>query len=336
MLPPRHRPRFQGKLRGNGLATLVATDDFACWHAGVASTLGHHRSLLLSAAEPFAAQIRAGQLGGLTVLHLQGRGRLRLSREQLGHSVLWLPLQGLSQERINGQEWLAEPGSALLFQPGDAMEGDTSAELEGLSILIPEEHHPAVQRLSVPLLAAGVLEQRLLWLARQLAVAAAQRPPGAVHAADQFLDGLRELADQRQQSPQRERITSRRRRLTVEQAREWMALRLGERFGLLELSAALAISPRQLQYSFQQELGRSPMAEAKRLRLRQLRFLLRDPAQDGRSVAQLMAASGLLASGGTAAEYRHWCGESPRDTRQSRPSTHRQATELLEMLPESG
>jgi hypothetical protein len=28
-----------------------------------------------------------------------------------------------------------------------------------------------------------------------------------------------------------------------------------------------------------------------------------------------MAASGLIASGVTSADYRHWCGESPRQTR---------------------
>lgn len=53
-------------------------------------------------------------------------------REQWGHSVLWLPLRGLSEERINGSPWLAEPGMGLLFQPGDRMQGETSEEIEGV------------------------------------------------------------------------------------------------------------------------------------------------------------------------------------------------------------
>jgi transcriptional regulator GlxA family with amidase domain len=97
-----------------------------------------------------------------------------------------------------------------------------------------------------------------------------------------------------------------------------MVPRLSGRFSLLELSAALQVSPRQLQYSFQEELGRSPMAEAKRLRLQRLRRLLLDPEHSAASVAELMAAAGLIASGVTSADYRRWCGESPRRTRLRR------------------
>lgn len=97
-----------------------------------------------------------------------------------------------------------------------------------------------------------------------------------------------------------------------------MGDRLDQRFGVVELSGALEVSTRQLQYSFLQELGRSPMAEAKRLRLQQLRRLLLDREQDQRSIAELMVASGLIASGVTSADYRRWCGESPRRTRLRR------------------
>jgi transcriptional regulator GlxA family with amidase domain len=94
-----------------------------------------------------------------------------------------------------------------------------------------------------------------------------------------------------------------------------MASRLEDRFTVADLSKAMGMSPRQLQYSFLQEMGRSPMAEAKRLRLQHLRSLLLDSAQNPHSIDQLMAASGLTASGATSADYRHWCGESPRNTR---------------------
>lgn len=294
---------------------MLDTDDFGRWDAVLASTLGHHRSSLLDVREPFKAHFRVGQLGAYGVLHLSGRGRVRLLREQSGASVLWLPLRGLSEERINGGTWLAEPGSGLLFQPGDAMRGETSEEIEGLSILIPEGRHPRLPPSVAPSLAAGPLAQRLLACARQLAAAAAQRPLAAEQAADSFSDALSAWCEWQLQPQPRERITARRRREAVAEARQWMAERLHQRFTVVELSRALAVSTRQLQYSFLQELGRTPMAEAKRLRLQQLRRLLLDPAQDHHSIAELMAASGLLASGVTSADYRHWCGESPRRTR---------------------
>lgn len=317
-MPARPSPTYLQQLQGDGLTTTLQTDDFSCWEAAVASTLGHHRSDLRQATESFAARFRVGQLGGFGVLHLNGRGRLRLSREQCRHSVLWLPLRGMSEERINGQLWLAEPGTGLLFQPGDVMVGETSEELEGLSILIPAELPQPHGRSQGPLLAAGPLPQAILESARQLAAAAACRPAGAAHAADRLSEALRAWSDWQQQPVRRERITARRRRETVQQARQWMQARLEQRFGVEELSAALAVSTRQLQYSFLQELGRSPMAEAKRLRLQRLRLLLQDPQQDRRSIAELMEASGLIASGVTSADYRHWCGESPRSTRLRR------------------
>jgi transcriptional regulator GlxA family with amidase domain len=124
--------------------------------------------------------------------------------------------------------------------------------------------------------------------------------------------------DSQEQPPRRERITARRRRDTVASAQQWMGARLADRFTLAELSRAVGVSLRQLQYGFLEEIGRSPMAEAKRLRLQSLRHLLLDPEQDARSVAELMAAAGLIASGATSADYRNWWGESPRQTRLHR------------------
>jgi AraC-like DNA-binding protein len=307
-------------LQGDGLTTVLDTNDFGCWEAAVATTLGHHRSERLGPREPFQARFRAGRIGGYQVLHIQGRGRLRLSREQRENSVLWLPLRGMTRERVNGQPWLAEPGTALLLHPGDVLEGETSEELEGVSILIPPPLHGRPERLGSPLLAAGPLELEVVACARALATAAAEPSPGAAQAADPFTEALRAWTEAQARPDRRERITASRRRDSVARARDWMAPRLGERFGVVELSQAVGLSPRQLQYNFLLELGRSPMAEAKRLRLLRLRTLLLDPDQDQRRVAELMAAAGLIASGETSAAYRRWCGESPRHTRLRRRS----------------
>jgi AraC-like DNA-binding protein len=294
---------------------VLNTHDFGCWETAVANTLGHHRSELLTPSDSFAAHLRSGQLGEVTVVHIQGRGRLRLRREQCHQSLLWLPLRGMTQERINGREWLAEPGHGLLFRSGDAMEGETSEELEGLSILFPCDWQPDPTVVIPSLLAAGSQNQAVLRRARELAVAIAQRPAGAIHAADQLREALQDWFDGLVPAQRRERLTSRRRRATVNEARQWMAERLQERFSVVELSQAVAVSPRQLQYHFLQELGHSPMAEAKRMRLHRLRGLLLDRERNSCSVAEMMAASGLIASGVTSADYRLHFGESPRQTR---------------------
>lgn len=303
------------KPQEGGWTPTLDTEDFSCWEAAVASTLGHHHSELLSADQPFQARLRSSQVGAYTVLQIQGQGRLRLSREQCLHSVLWLPVRGMTQESINGETVLAEPGTGLMFVPGDRMAGETSQELEGLSILISEEINPHPAYPCQRLLSQGPLQQSLLTCARQLAAAAAKQCLGAAHAADAFTDALLAWATWQEQPTPWQRITSRRRRDTVHQACQWMASRLEDRFTVADLSKAMGMSPRQLQYSFLQEMGRSPMAEAKRLRLQHLRSLLLDSAQNPHSIGQLMAASGLTASGATSADYRHWCGESPRNTR---------------------
>lgn len=303
------------RITGEGLSCILNTKDFGCWQAAVSASLGYHSSELLCNDSPFAACFHIGQLGGFTLLHMRGEGRLRLKREQHQCSVLWLPLCGLSEECINGHAWLAEPGMGLLFHPGDAMVGETSRQVEGVSILIPPDliHWPPVPH--QPLLWQGPLHQAILSCARRLVAVAANQPAGAEHAADQLSDALHAWSSWIEHPPEFERITSRRRRSMVGQAQEWMATRLTDRFEVGALSQAMNVSIRQLQYSFLQELGHSPMAEAKRLRLQRLRNLLLDPAQNQRSIAELMTAAGLIASGVTSADYRGWCGESPRETR---------------------
>ena len=312
-------PLPRKRSEAHGLSTVLDTDDFDCWYTGVASTLGHHSSALVSPLQPFQARLQSGQLGGYGLVHIRGRGRLRLIREQCDNSVLWLPLRGMTEERINGHTWLAEPGTGLLFHPGDGMEGETSEEIEGISILIPGGLERPPTNPGTPLLAIGRLQQRILSSARALAAAIAHQPPGAEQAAVQLTEALRAWTEELDQPDRRERLTNRRRRDTVERAREWMQRRLQERFRVVEMSQAVEISPRQLQYDFLLELGHAPMAEAKRLRLRRLRALLCDPEQDRRSVAELMGTAGLIASGVTSADYRHWCGELPKQTRRWRP-----------------
>lgn len=283
----------------------------------MASTLGHHRSRLLPGSGPFDALMRCGAVDDFQVLVIQGRGQVELLREQCSQGVLWLPLQGLTHELINGTEYLAEPGMALLFQPGDVMQGCTSEAMCGISILIPERYLQGIAAPS-PLLDRGPLQRQLINAALQLSDVAAWQPRGASHSAAGLVEALHQWCNPLQSGEPAERLQCRRRRHTVAQACQWISAHLSERFSVVELSQAMGVSTRTLQYAFQDELGHTPMAEAKRLRLRQLRHLLEQPELQDQSIAALMEASGLLACGATAADYRHWCGESPRQTRQRR------------------
>ena len=303
-------------LDGPGLRPVLNSRDFSEWDSLVANTLGHHRSRLLPGSVPFEAQIRAGAVDEFQVLWLQGSGQLELLREQCGHGVLWLPLQGLSHEVINGEEHLAEPGMALLFRPGDVMQGRTSEAISGVSIVLPEAAHSIPSVHGAPLLHQGPAARRVLEAAWQLVECAAHPKAGARFAAEALVDALHQWEEHNSPPQSDERLGAERRRRTVADACQWMDLHLADRFSVLELSCAVHVSVRSLQYSFQEELGCTPMAYAKRLRLRRLRRSLQDPSLAVRSIAELMEACGLLACGVTAADYRQWCGEPPRRTRQ--------------------
>jgi AraC family ethanolamine operon transcriptional activator len=259
--------------------------------------------------------MRGGAVDEFQVLLIQGCGQVELRREQCGHGVLWLPLQGLTKEIINGDEHLAEPGTGLLFQPGDAMQGWTSEAMQGISILIPEHYLQGIGAPS-PLIDRGQLQRRLINAAHQLIEAAAWQPRGTCHSAAVLVDVLHLWCNPLQPGEQVDRLNAR--RDTVDQACQWISTHLNKRFTVVELSKAMGVSTRTLQYAFQEELGHTPMAEAKRMRFRQLRHLLQQPDLQQQSIAALMEAAGLLACGATAADYRHWCGESPRQTRQKR------------------
>ena len=102
------------------------------------------------------------------------------------------------------------------------------------------------------------------------------------------------------------------------QARDWIRQRHGDEIQMPAMAAALGVSIRTLQYSFRSELGCTPLAEVRRMRLQALRGLLLDPTCADRSVADLMRQVGLAPSGSPAAAYRRWFGELPRQTREGR------------------
>jgi len=300
---------------------ILNTDDFGAWEDATRATLGVHQSSLHSPSASFRARYRFGHAGPLQLLHLQGSGELELDREQLGRPVLWIPLQGLCQERVNGEPLVVSPGKALLIRPGDHLLGRTATDLEGLSLLLPASRlsgRPATPRGSdrpAALLGAAEDQRRLAAAAVRLLRAVERRDPCRAIAARQLLDQIEALTA-KQLPAARPRLAQRRRWRLVVEASRWMEDRLDQPFGLAELAVALAVPSRTLQDSFARELGRSPLAQARLLRLRALRRCLQDHHCDHLSIGALMGRCGLLACGATARAYAACYGELPRLTRR--------------------
>lgn len=312
------KPTVQGK----GFQALLKSQSFDQWEQVVGSALGEHRSRLLGSGHEFRASLRHAAIGSLPVLHINGQGAIELERVQgEQNSVLWLPLQGWSEERINGERLRAEPGEALLIRSADQLLGRTSHRVEGLSIQIATD---LIQPGLPSLIGRGPQDQLLLAASRQLVGAVDAGPRGGALAAAAFLDALQIWQRYRndQLHGRHERITAVRRRQSIAVAQEWMQQHLDEPFEIADVAAGVGVSVRTLQYACQQELGQTPMALAKRLRLRSLRQALQDRDLATLSIAELMERQGLLACGTTAADYRRYCGESPRETRQRLPVPH--------------
>jgi AraC family ethanolamine operon transcriptional activator len=319
------------QFKAAGLQPLLDTSDFDAWVATVGASLGDHRSDLCSDPASFHTRMAYGQCEGLQLLHIQGHGEVHLDRVQGDtNAVLWLPLQGYSLERINGVSTMAEPGMALLLRPGDDIKGQTSRHLEGLSIVLPS------QRLAAPLprlLDGGAHNCALIAAARRFADGLAAGHGQGVVGAHALLDQLDhwQWSLLAQIDGQHQRVSAQRRRAYVGEAVAWMGDHLEQSFNVATVASAIHVSVRTLQYAFVEECGQSPMAVAKRLRLRRLRSLLQDLTSLG-TIAELMASVGLLACGVTAADYRSYCGETPRQTRQGLRATGNQDQSNIEKL----
>lgn len=183
---------------------ILHTKDFSEWEAEIKRQLGMHQSHLLSNSEHFDVCCHLAQVGPLHLLHLQGKGELELNRTQLNGGVLWVPLKGVSEERINGRVVQAKRGQAILIRPHDHLYGLTSLEMSGLSVILPEQFFlvadlgasDSSRRMRgqpEPLLRSELaIDQAVIALTMQLSRAAAHRDPASPILAAQLLDQLEE------------------------------------------------------------------------------------------------------------------------------------------------
>lgn len=100
----------------------------------------------------------------------------------------------------------------------------------------------------------------------------------------------------------------------VKQAERWMEEHPCEPITLDALCRQLFTSRRNLIQGFREHLGIGPMAYLKRLRLHQIRHLLRVSDPEATNIAQLAAQWDFLNPGHFASDYRKLFGELPSET----------------------
>lgn len=296
------------------LTTLLNSQEFGEWEACMGARVGSHHTHLQSPASSFSARMEHGHTGGLDLLHLQGRGRLELERTQAERALLWIPLRGGIEERVNGQSWEAVPGQPLLFRPGDHLLGRTSEQIEGVSVLLPADHTITTGASHAGF--APAIGQRLTRQTIQLLRALRQGQLCPAVAAEALLLSLEQHVRNEPTTAQRGHRSQQRQWELAMEVTRWMQTQLHRPFSIDELATALNTPKRTIQAACVSCLGRPPLAQAKLLRLRALRRSLQDATNNGWSVAALMQQQGLPASGSTAASYRHCFGETPSQTRQ--------------------
>lgn len=296
------------------LTTLLNSQEFGEWETCMGARVGSHHSHLQSPTSSFSARMEHGHTGGLDLLHLRGSGRLELDRTQAERALLWIPLRGSTEERVNGQSWESAPGQPLLFCPGDHLLGRTSEQIEGVSVLLPADHELTTG--ASPAGFAPAIGQRLTRQTIQLLRALRQGNLCSALAAEALLLSLEQCFHNGPTAAQRGHRSQQRQWELAMEATRWMQTQLHRPFSIDELATALNTPKRTIQAACVSCLGRPPLAQAKLLRLRALRRSLQEAKHNGLSVAALMQQQGLPASGSTAASYRHCFGETPSQTRQ--------------------
>jgi len=314
------------------LQTVMRSDDFDDWRSTLGALLGDHRSELLNSRFEqqnlgFHAHLRSGRIDDVSVVAIEGVGRTRLDRQQGEESfVLWLPLRGWVREMVNGEEVLAEPGMAMLCRPGQHLKGESSARLQGLSLVLPVELLRDLGFGSEPspggqpvLLGQGPAAQAVIGQARQL-VALVSRP-GQACSGLQPLEMVQRLCETLfdwesaytgcRAGPE---LPSRSAAIVAE-AEAWLLEHLQTPLRIGDLARQLELTPRSLQLAFQRQRGCSPMQRLKRLRLQALHGLLARPELGSLPLERLLASVGLPGYGRTRAEFRAWCGSSPQELR---------------------
>lgn len=302
---------------------VFSSCSFDAWEQMLRNTLGEHRSHLSGPGHDFSCSVHSGSAANLQLVLLEGTGEVTLERHQGGGGVLWIPFRGSNLERVNGVEVVAEPGDALLFRPGDVMVGTSAEHCRGLSVVLPESLWRCIEPLSPPvrprqptLLKRGTPKGKAV-IAQTLELYRATRNSDQARhqLALDLQDNLKELLAPSNPAAPLITIPTARRLELIEAADRWVGEHLATAFSAEDMASGVGVHLRTLQRAYQQERQRTPLEQARLLRLHAARrMMLAKGAAERATVKTCLERAGLPASGRTANLYKTFFAETPRQT----------------------
>jgi AraC-like DNA-binding protein len=305
---------------------VFSSCSFDAWEQMLRHTLGEHRSHLSGPGRGFSCSVHSGSAANLRLVLLEGTGQVTLERHQGGGGVLWIPFRGSNLERVNGVEVVAEPGDALLFRPGDVMVGTSAEHCRGLSVALPESLWRCVEPLSPP---ARPRQPSLLKRSTpggkapiaqtlELYQATCNGDQARHQLAYDLQDNLKDLLAPSNTAAPLITIPTARRLELIEAADQWIGEHLATAFSAEDMASGVGVHLRTLQRAYQQELQRTPLEQARLLRLHAARQMLQGKGgAKSATVKACLEEAGLPASGRTASLYKRHFAETPRQTLQN-------------------
>ncbi|WP_229071324.1 AraC family transcriptional regulator [Actinoplanes sp. DH11] len=271
------------------------------------------------------------RLGPLTVGHLTFEGSASLTSPSAGGYHVTLPTAGRVRARRDGQEFTANPSTALAFRPGDPVDLRHEAKSAELDVRIEPWAleaelaallgHPVEGPIDLPPvfdLSGGPAQSwsrliRLLHGELEHEFSLIHQPLIAEQLCSSVLSGLLlsvphryrdELVAPAASGPPR----------AVARAVEAVHEEPERAFTVADLAAIAGLSVRSLQEGFRRHVGCAPMAYLQQIRLTRAREALLDGDPARITVAAVAHRWGFAHLGRFASAYRERFGESPSET----------------------
>jgi AraC-like DNA-binding protein len=275
------------------------------------------------------------QIGVITAGRLSYGHTVRQLTEEADNFHVNVPMRGHAVSRRGPSKSVeTSPGQGLVFSPGAPAEITWSADCVQLCVMIPRAGLEAeLERLLgrsvsthlrfdfglAPVHVAGRLQPVLDLVAQEL-----DQPSGLAmsqvagrHLEGLVLDGLL-LGQPHNYSEAAIGFSRRAPGGVIKRAVELIEERPAEPWTSVGLATELHLSVRALQAGFKREMGMTPMAYLRMVRLQRAHAALRE-ASPGETTVQAVALSvGLLHQGRFAVNYRATFGETPSETLRRR------------------
>jgi AraC-like DNA-binding protein len=291
--------------------------------------------LYLPRPTSFEMDLTGVQIGVITAGRLSFGHTVRQLTEEADNFHVNVPIRGHAVSRRGPSKSVeTSPGQGLVFSPGAPAEITWSADCAQLCLMIPRSGLEAeLERLLgrsvssslrfdfglAPVHVAGRLQPVLDLVAQEL-----DQPSGLAmsqvagrHLEGLVLDGLL-LGQPHNYSEAAIGFSRRAPGGVIKRAVELIEERPAEPWTSVGLATELHLSVRALQAGFQREMGMTPMAYLRMVRLRRAHVALREGSPGETTVQAVALSVGLLHQGRFAVNYRAIYGEMPSETLRRR------------------